>query len=303
MGREAHSGRAQQRYKGLLSVLPRIAGERVGMDAFREYLLGLGLADQTVRNYVAKYRLAREWADHRGLDLAHITPSQIRELQSLVPNSHSSRRHLRTALTYWWRYLGVSDAPVAAIQVPRKPTPFPKSLPADEAERIIAVARRHAPEGWICLLGIDAGMRRSEIAASRWEWFDARWEWLTILGKGGRTRYVPVHPDIRLALRPHARSSGYIFPGTQGRAHITPATVNKWFTRICAEAEVDATPHQMRHTFAQRIYDLTGDLYLVQELLGHSDPATTQIYAHVGIDRKVAAMRQLAGFTGHLRAS
>lgn len=271
------------------------------MDDFREYLLGLGLADQTVRNYVAKCRLAREWAETSGIDLTAVRPSELRALQGLVPNSHSSRRHLRSALGYYWRFCGVDDAPAEAIRVPKKPPPFPRALPARDADSLATVGRRHIPEGWIVGLGLYAGFRREEMAWGRWEWFDRRWEWVTILGKGGVTRHVPIHPDLRSWLRPYAQSSGYIFPGTQGRRHIAAATVNKWFGRLCDEARVEGTPHQLRHTFAQTVYDRTGDIYVVQNLLGHTNVVTTQVYAHVGEAQMVEAVRRL-GFGSHLSA-
>lgn len=274
------------------------------MNDFREYLLGLGLADQTVRNYVAKCRLAREWADEQGVDLTDLKPSQLRQLAELVPNSHSSRRHLRTALSYYWTFKGVSGG-ADAIRVPRKPPPFPKAIPYDDADAVVAAGRRLSAEpphkGLVVPLGFYAGFRREEIAWSRWEWFDRRLEWVKVLGKGGRTRHVPVHPDLRSWLRPYYQPVGYVFPGWYGRSHITPATVNKWFGELCEEAGVEGyTPHQMRHTFAQRVYDATGDLYVVQELLGHADPATTQIYAHVSAMTMVRAVQAIGGYGRHL---
>lgn len=260
------------------------------LDEYREYLYGRGLRDETVRQYTAKLRFAVAWAADHGVDLHDAAPSTLRELADEFPNSHSSRRHLRTALMYWWQLEDVEGWP-DAIVVPKKPPPRPRALTVEDADRLAVTARAWWPEGSVVMLGLYAGFRRSEIAAARWEWF-AGWKWVSIMGKGGRTRHVPVHPDLRSWLRQRATASGYLFPGEGRRAHITPATVNNWFDRVAAAADVDATPHQLRHTFAQTIYDQTRDVYLVQKLLGHANVETTMRY--VGVSERATEDAVLA---------
>lgn len=267
---------------------------------YKEFLFARGLRDQTVRNYSAKLRFAVAWADSHNCDLTAPKPSVMREMADELPNSHGSRRHLRTALVYYWQMTNVDGCP-EAIVVPRVPPPKPRWIGFAEADALASVARRYWPAGCVILLPLYAGFRRAEVAWCSWEWFDRRWEWATITGKGGKTRHVPIHPDLRAWLRPNA-GTGYLFPGGRG-PHITTTTVNNWFDRIALEARVEATPHQLRHTFAQTLYQGTGDVHLVQELLGHSKVETTLRYVGATAGQKQAAIQAMRTFGGPSRAA
>lgn len=271
------------------------------LERYAEYLFSRGLRDQTVRNYVAKLRFAWEWASSHDCDLRNPAPSALRSMADELPDTHSSRRHLRTALTYFWRMEHCDLGFAEAIVVPHIPPPLPKSLTDNEADALAYEARRMWPEGAVVMLGLYAGFRRAEIAWAKWEWWTKRrWEWVTILGKGGRTRHVPVHPDLRSWLRPRT-GHGYMFPGGAGRSYVSVTTINNWFNMVADRAGVDATPHQLRHTFAQTLYRQTRDIHLVQTLLGHADIKTTMVYVAAGDDEKVDAVHHMRSFGGPSR--
>jgi len=101
-------------------------------------------------------------------------------------------------------------------------------------------------------------------------------------------RMLPIVGDLADTLA--ARPAGYIFPSQRtGSGHVSDGTVQQAVRRACGVA-----PHQLRHRFATRVYEATGDLLAVQQLLGHASVATTQRYVGVSRDRLVAAMVAVA---------
>ena len=97
--------------------------------------------------------------------------------------------------------------------------------------------------------------------------------------KGNRERTVPLHPETVRALKDHGMpGSGPLFAGPDGKA-VPPWWISQHVNGYLHSIGSDATCHKLRHWFATRIYGNTLDLRLTQELLGHSSPTTTAIYA------------------------
>ncbi|HEY7824273.1 MAG TPA: hypothetical protein VIG24_15635, partial [Acidimicrobiia bacterium] len=88
-----------------------------GVQAYAEYLLGLGLAPSTVRMYRALMRKAAAWAYEEGVDLAHPAASELGELREMFVESNSTLRQLRCALQHYWNYREVEPGPIKALRV------------------------------------------------------------------------------------------------------------------------------------------------------------------------------------------
>jgi integrase/recombinase XerD len=128
---------------------------------------------------------------------------------------------------------------------------------------------------------------------------------LTVLGKGGKERMVPIGRAARAALEAylgvrerflgrHAKASPYLFPSRARAGHLTRQRLTQLLKDLAGQAGIDParlSPHVLRHAFASHLLAGGADLRAVQMMLGHADIATTQVYTHVQGDRLAAAVR------------
>lgn len=163
-----------------------------------------------------------------------------------------------------------------SIKIPATtPRPAPELIIADALER--ATSR----ERLMVLLGAFEGLRRAEIAAVHSR--DVEGLSLRVLGKGGRTRLIPLHPVVAAALSAY---DGFVFPGHHA-GHISPDRVGRIMHALLGAGW---TTHTLRHRFASNAYAVQRDIRAVQELLGHSTLTTTQRYVAVPDDALRAAV-------------
>src|SRR5690606_38563773 len=132
----------------------------------------------------------------------------------------------------------------------------------------------------------SSGLRLSELCALRWRDLDLADGLVTVLGKGNKQRSVPVGSYARNALAAWRVETGAgndapVFPGRHGS--ITPRAVQLRLRQLAQRQGLfkRVHPHLLRHSFASHVLESSGDLRGVQELLGHADIATTQIYTHL----------------------
>jgi len=212
-----------------------------------------------------------------------------------------------SALRQFFRFLVLEhvrgDDPTAQLDGPRLGRPLPKVLGQEEVSALLSAARaRPGAEGarLVCLLELlyGSGLRVSELvglplAAARG---DRRF--LLIRGKGEKERLVPLSPPARAALEAYVEARGrhlkggmgsrYLFPSRGASGHLTRERCAQLLKQLALEAGLDPkrlSPHVLRHAFASHLVDRGADLRSVQEMLGHADIATTQIYTHVMGDR------------------
>lgn len=256
-----------------------------GMLTYGEYLLGQGRSVKTVADYQREIDFALEWFQARGWDLAAALPSQLKEYQETRPNTPSVRAHLRSALVYWWDFVGVHGWP-KAIDVPTPPPMECKAFSPKDAKRINRAAQGWWREGTAVLVGIHLGCRNEETCSMRWEWFDRELKWCTITGKGNKQRTVKVAKDLRRELEPYRQATGFVFEGRNG-GPLSHGTLRLWLRKVADEAGVDERtfPHRLRHTFGATANDETRDLRAVQYAMGHARPETTSGYTRATAKR------------------
>jgi integrase/recombinase XerD len=146
------------------------------------------------------------------------------------------------------------------------------------------------------LLGYLHGLRAHEIAKVHSSDFDVEAGVLTVVGKGGVERLLPIHPALALEI-PSMPAHGYWFPARGGReGHIHWKAVSDLMTKAKRRAgitEKRKTGHSLRHAFGTQLVRAGADLRTTQELMGHASLATTQIYVEVDRDRMTAASAAL----------
>ena len=236
----------------------------------------------------------------------------------------TSARHL-SALRQFYKFLASEglreDNPCTTIDSPRLGRPLPKYLSEDEVEMLLETAAGHpGPEGLRlrALLEIlyATGLRVSELVGMPLTALTQDDQMLVIRGKGGKERMVPLggpagqaiadYRDVRAGFIP-GKSTGksakkskaeaiskWLFPSRAKQGHLTRARFAQILKELAIEAGIDpgrVSPHVLRHSFASHLLAHGADLRSLQQLLGHADIATTQIYTHV-LDERLKALVQ-----------
>jgi site-specific recombinase XerD len=195
------------------------------------------------------------------------------------------------------------DNPAAALTLPRRARTLPKTLSAGEAERLIDAARGTQPRDLrdhaLVELLYGAGLRVSEAVGLGSSGVDLDGRLVQVVGKGGKERIVPIgRPAVEALRRYLSRGRPYLdkrhrpdlFLNARGGA-LTRAGAFLILRRLAEQAGLDPLrvhPHLLRHSFATHLLEGGADLRSVQEMLGHADLSTTELYTHVSDRRRRA---------------
>ena len=267
-------------------------------------------------NTLLAYRRDLEaYAEERGRDLRAAGPDDLHaHLAHLAVQglARSSAARKLSAIRQFHRFLhgdGLSpDNPATAIDSPRAARPLPKMISRQEVERLLDAARARVTgaEGkrlikaqrLRCLIELlyATGLRVSELASLSLRAATAEKDFILVRGKGGRERLVPVSAAARAARDDYlavlaasgAAPSKWLFPSSGAAGHLTRQHVAVELKSLAREAGLDGdalSPHVLRHGFASHLLAGGADLRAVQQMLGHADISTTQIYTHVQAER------------------
>jgi integrase/recombinase XerC len=271
-------------------------------DALGRYLTHLKterrLAAHTLAAYSRDGRMLESMA--AGRSPHELAATDIRRFVATLHSKGQSPRSLARILSSWrgffdWlvRRHEAQANPCAGVRAPKAPRNLPQTLSPDDAVRFVSV---EDPGPWgirdraLFELAYSSGLRVSELTGLDLEAVDFNTAEARILGKGSKTRIVPVGEHAIVALRrwidvrsalgkvdPHA-----LFVGKSGR-RLSPREVQRRIKRwaTLAGLDVDAHPHMLRHSFASHVLQSSGDLRAVQEMLGHASIASTQVYTHL----------------------
>lgn len=179
--------------------------------------------------------------------------------------------------------------PAKRLESPKVPASKPK--PATDEDLAYAFLRATPRVQLMIVLGARVGLRAMEIAQVRSDdvFLDEHGATLRILGKGGKTRIVPLADDVAEMVM--SDEPGHLFPGRIG-GHISPAYVSRLVSQALPPG---VTCHKLRHRFATLAYRGSDhNIRAVQELLGHASVATTQIYTQIGGDELRRAVLSIA---------
>jgi integrase/recombinase XerC len=268
--------------------------------AIEDYLAHLQverrMSPHTLDGYRRDLTGLQAWAGTQQVDVESLHTEQLRAFiasehrRGLSPKSLQRRLSACRSFYRWLlRHGRIAANPAQPIRAPKAPRKLPQILDADEAKALVEVPT-DVPLGLrdraLLELFYSSGLRLSELCALRWRDLDLRGGLVTVLGKGNKQRSVPVGSFARTALTEwktdqHAQADGFVFPGRNGA--ITPRAVQLRLRTLAQRQGLfkRVHPHLLRHSFASHVLESSGDLRGVQELLGHADISTTQIYTHL----------------------
>lgn len=200
-----------------------------------------------------------------------------------------------------WR----ADNPVLAVPSARRKAHLPTVLSKDDISRLSATAAADGSADGLRLqvlleLTYASGMRVSELVSLKLSHVqrDPKTKkiqpYMMVTGKGNKERLVPLHAgavaaleqylEIRGVFLPKHADSTFLFPSSGKAGHVTRQRFHQLLKELCLHAGLDpagCSPHTLRHSFATHLLEGGADLRVIQELLGHADISTTQIYTHV----------------------
>lgn len=208
-----------------------------------------------------------------------------------------------------------TDNPAKNIESPRQPVKLPKTLSDAEVEQLLNTAEMKTQRGKLKALRAHAlletlyatGLRISELVSLPRRSVGPDTNMILVRGKGGRERMVPLGDKARIALTAYlsalqARENDkgvkspagthYLFPSRGSKGHLTRRRAGQLIKKLAVEAGLDpktVSPHKLRHAFATHLLSNGADLRAVQQMLGHADISTTQIYTHV-IDERLKSL-------------
>ncbi|MFP3944383.1 MAG: site-specific tyrosine recombinase XerD [Alphaproteobacteria bacterium] len=290
------------------------------IEAFLEMLSAeRGAARNTLEAYARDLMDFAGFVARRGQKIAAARAEDLRAYLSSLEQAGlaaSTAARRLSSLRQFHKFLyteGVrADDPCIGLDGPRMRRPLPRMLSQEEVETLLEAARREGatPKGkrLRCLLEVlyATGVRVSELVGLPISSVLRDPDFLVVKGKGGRERMVPLGDAAARALEEYrhvrdqflpgkAHAARYLFPSRGREGHLTRHRFAQMLKQLAEKAGLDPgklSPHTLRHAFASHLLAGGADLRAVQQMLGHADISTTQIYTHVQEERLKALVQQ-----------
>jgi integrase/recombinase XerD len=286
------------------------------MEAFLEMAAAeRGSAENTILAYARDLKHFAEYAATKGVAVEAADTALIRDyLASLSRRRFAPRTAARrlSALRQFFGFLAAQgvrpDDPSTIVDAPRRGRSLPKILSEEQVEALLAQAHSgRTPQALRLAAMIEvlyaSGLRVSELVGLTLGALARDRGHLLVRGKGAKERVVPLGDAARAALAAYApfrerffpagaKASPYLFPSRSRLGHLTRAQFARALKRLAADAGLApgrVSPHVLRHAFASHLLAHGADLRSVQQMLGHADISTTQIYTHV-LDERLRAL-------------
>lgn len=269
-----------------------------------------GAADNTVLAYTRDLQDFEHFLTSRNRSFENAQVADLRAyLADLAQNGLAVRTQSRrlSALREFYKFLYTEkirkDNPTEVLDSPKSGRPLPKYLSEDEVARLIDALKKlpdykQARMRALTEIAYDSGLRVSELVALPLSVANAKENVMTVRGKGGKDRIVPLTEIAKRAIRdwlslrelslPGGRTSKWLFPAQNKEGHLTRFAFYQELKQLALTAGIlpsRVSPHVLRHSFASHLIAHDADLRSVQQMLGHSDISTTQIYTHILDDR------------------
>lgn len=272
------------------------------MDHLTAYLNYLaherGLSPLTCENYARDIRKLVELADN--IELTSLQPAQIRRFVATLHSRGIGGKSIARMLSSWRGFFtflsrrhGFENNPCTGMRAPKTAKSLPQALSVEQAVRLVDIKdsdslaqRDHA----ILELFYSSGLRLAELVSLTLAGLDLAGGTVTVTGKGSKTRIVPLGSHAISAIQAWlperamliAEGEQALFVSKLGR-QLTPRAVQyrlkQWAIKQGIAGNVH--PHILRHSFATHVLQSSGDLRAVQEMLGHANISTTQVYTHL----------------------
>ncbi|HEU4709072.1 MAG TPA: tyrosine recombinase XerC [Methylophilaceae bacterium] len=272
------------------------------MDLLADYLGYLsferGLSPLTRENYSRDIRLLLKLSDK--LPLQELQPQHIRRYVAILHGQGLSGKSIARVLSAWRGFFdflarrhGYIGNPCTGMRAPKSAKTLPQALSTDQAAKLVAIEA----DDWLAIrdraileLFYSSGLRLAELVALNFDALDLPNGTVTVTGKGNKTRIVPMGSHAIEALKHwlelrQAISNAdpkALFTNQKGRrisGRAIQYRLKQWAIRQGINSDVH--PHMLRHSFASHVLQSSGDLRAVQEMLGHANISTTQVYTHL----------------------
>lgn len=264
-----------------------------------------GYSPNTIEGYEMDLDKLWSYTKEHGVDIVHMEFDALQEcIYALCKDmkSEATQARVLAGVHSWFRFLLYKDYidtdPSELLEGPRKSKHLPTVLSLDEVNRMMAAIDLSSNEGHrnraMMEMLYGSGLRVSELVNLRLSQIYFNEHYMLIEGKGSKQRLVPISPVAEewfgywmqeratWPLKPESKDIAFV--NRYGRP-MTRAMVFTIVRRLCAEAGIVKTvsPHTLRHSFATHLLQNGADLRIIQQLLGHEDLATTEIYTHVDV--------------------
>lgn len=288
------------------------------VDAFLEALrFEENDSEHTIRSYRCDLEDYLRWAERSKLDPLRVTHKQARrylgELDAAKYSRATVNRHLSALKSFfrWLNAMGMVDGdPVGSLQGPKRQARLPRSISSSDMDRLLEVHEsrlseleegsveyaKEARDQAVLETMYACGFRISEVSGVKMKDVDFKSMLVKVMGKGSKERIVPIHSTGIAAIRRYLElgrpvldtgdGEEMLFLSNRGKRYST-GSIRAMFKRTLGDAGLDMSlsPHAMRHSFATDVLSGGADLRSVQEMLGHADLSTTQIYTHISAER------------------
>ncbi len=283
-----------------------LASEQTWLQRFETHLRDeRRLSPHTLDSYRRDLQTMVQFCDQRQIDRwIQLSPQHLREFAALIHRQGLGGRSIQrrlSALRSFFRYLireGILAAnPAQDIRAPKTDRKLPHSLDVDRVQQLLD----SPADNWLeqrdqCMLELmySSALRLAELVNLDTEQLDLRQGEARVLGKGRKTRIVPVGRQARRALQAwlqvralHCEADEKALfinrKGTRLSARSVQQRLKRWALKNGADSRLH--PHALRHSCATHVLESSADLRAVQELLGHANLSTTQIYTHLDFQR------------------
>ena len=288
------------------------------IDLRREYhtylRLERGHSPNTIEGYEMDLDKLRDYAEEHHVDFVHMSFDELQEFifdQFKSIPSEATQARILAGIHAWFRFLLYKDYieqdPSELLEGPKKSKHLPTVLSLEEVNRMMAAIDLSSNEGHrnraMMEMLYGSGLRVSELVNLQLSKIYLNEHYMLIEGKGSKQRLVPLSPVAeewfgywmqersKWPIKPESKDIAFV--NRYGRP-LTRAMVFTIVKRLCAEAGITKTvsPHTLRHSFATHLLQNGADLRVIQQLLGHEDLATTEIYTHLDVQDLRTAILQ-----------
>jgi len=281
-----------------------------GMDSLEEYFVYLkiekGLSPNSINSYkrdlVQYLNFITEEKIESLNDIDRYTILSFMQSQRETGKSNNSMIRMISSLRKFHQYLKQEDLtetdPMLLVDTPKKAQNLPKVMSMSEVEKLLEISDTSKPLGLRDRTMLEVmyatGVRISELVSLRLDELHLPMSMIQTKGKGDKERIIPIGDTAiywmkqylelsrpKLSMK-NAEEEPYVFLNSRGGT-LSRQGVWKKIKKLVKQANIksDVTPHTLRHSFATHLLENGADLRIVQELLGHSDISTTQIYTHI----------------------
>lgn len=270
---------------------------------YLEYLeIERGLAKNTLLAYRSDLYSLSEFLVQLGLkDICEISRLHLNMyIKNLYDKKYTPRSITReiASIKGFFKWLSINELikhnPALAIEQPKLPKRLPKVLTIKEINELLESSLNKLQKAVLELL-YAAGLRVSELSDIQLNNIDLNAKYIRVLGKGSKERIVPIgnkacnalkkyFDDRNFLVKKYNLKTKYCFIKDNGKK-LTRQDVYVFINSLGKTIDKDISPHTIRHSFATHLLENGADLRVVQELLGHSDVSTTQLYTHISKKR------------------